>query len=802
MRVPYTWLKDFIDLDISAYQLAEMLTQAGIEVEEIKTLETNFTDVVVAEVVSLVKHPEADNLYVVRVNDGKEVRTVVAGINNFAKGDKVPLAKPGATLPNNVTIKRTKLRGIESNGMLCSAEELGLPLNPGVNGVLVLDRGTPLGVPLAAALRLDDPILVLDLTPNRADCLGLIGVAAEVAALTGQKVQMPDNTLNFTENELPQPQVEVRAQELCARFTALVIKDVQIALSPLWLQVRLLQAGIRPISNIVDITNYVMWEWGQPLHAYDYHTLSEQTIMVRKAYPNEVLVTLDNQERTLSEEMLVIADAEKAIGLAGVMGGLATEVSSETKAVLLESAHFNAASIRRTGRAFGLYSEAQQRFEKGVDVNGCAEALRRAARLIELLEAGKVDGELLDEYVSPVYPRQIRLRPERARKLIGLEISQREMANIFKRQGFGVTEGTQLHVTVPTSRSDLQEEVDLIEEVARIYGYDKIPTTFLSGQLTQGRLTERQRTLSKIRQLLVSCGLAEAVCYSFISPQQFELLRIPQGHFLRHALSLANPLSVEQSVMRTMLTGGLLAALVYNQNRNQHNIRLFELGTVFLPAAEPLAALPEERTTLGIAMMGSLPTEHWQQKAVEIDFFTVKGIVETLLTRLGIKGFSFQNTELPWCQPGQTAEVWVGDVSLGWVGRIHPEVLDNYDLQQSVFAAELNVENLLAKTQLVTSYTPLPRYPAVLRDMAVVVPDTISAADVMKLIREVGGPLVEDVTLFDQYRGPQIPQGSRSLAFAVTYRDPSRTLSDETVTEMHQQIEAALATHLGAGLRG
>ncbi|NLZ38447.1 MAG: phenylalanine--tRNA ligase subunit beta [Firmicutes bacterium] len=803
MRVPYTWLKDFIDLDISAYRLAEMLTHAGIEVEEIKTLEVDFSDVVVAEVVSVEKHPEADRLFVVRVNDGKETRTVVAGIDNFTKGDKVPLAKPGAVLPKNVKIRRARLRGIESHGMLCSAEELGLPLNPGVDGVLVLDKEAPVGVALETALRLADPILVLGLTPNRADCLGLIGVAAEVAALTGKTVQMPDNTLNFVQNELPRPQIEVQAPELCARFAALVIKDVQVAQSPLWLQVRLLQAGIRPISNIVDITNYVMWEWGQPLHAYDYHTLSEQKIIVRRAYPNEILVTLDNQKRSLSEEMLVIADAEKAIGLAGVMGGLDTEVSSETKAVLLEAAHFNAASIRRTGRSFGLYSEAQQRFEKGVDVNGCAEALRRAARLIELLQAGKVDGGLLDEYVSPVYPRQIRLRPERARKLIGLEISQLEMANIFKRQGFGVAEGTQLHVTVPTSRADLREEVDLIEEIARIYGYDKIPTTFLSGQLTQGRLTERQRTLSKIRQLMVACGLSEAICYSFISPRQFDLLKIPQGHFLRHTLNLANPLSEEQSVMRTMLIGGLLSTLLYNQNRHEHNVRLFELGAVFLPAADdPLTALPDERTTLGIAMMGSFPTEHWQQKAVEVDFFTVKGVVETLLTRLGVKDFSFAITELPWCQPGQTAEVRVGDISLGWLGRIHPEVLDNYDLQQPVFAAELDLEKLLTKTQLTTSYTPLPRYPAVMRDLAVVVPETISAAAVMNLIREAGAPWVENVTLFDQYRGPQIPENSRSLAFSIIYRDPSRTLSDDAVAEVHQKIEKALATHLGAGLRG
>lgn len=802
MRVPYTWLKDFIDLELSAQELADMLTHAGIEVDEITSLQPDFSGVVVAEVLAVEKHPDADKLFVVRVNDGQEEKTVVAGIDNFAPGDKVPLAQPGAVLPGGVKIKKAKLRGIESNGMLCSAAELDLPLNPGIDGVLVLDPDTPVGVPLTEALFLDDPVLVLDLTPNRADCLGLIGVAYEVAALTGKKVQLPNNKLRAAQAQLPVPRIQIEAKDLCGRYTGLVIKDVRVALSPIWMQVRLLQAGIRPISNIVDVTNYVMWEYGQPLHAFDYDTLTDHSIIVRRAYDGETLTTLDNVERKLTPEMLVIADSSRAVGLAGVMGGLETEVTENTKNVFLESAHFAAVNIRRTGRALGLHSEAQQRFEKGVDINGCAEAICRAARLLEILGAGTVDGEVIDEYINPRYPKRISLRPQRARKLLGLEISQLEMANIFKRMGFQVEEGTQLHVTVPTLRADLEEEVDLIEEVARIYGYDKIDTTLPKGVITQGSRTGKQRTLKKIRETLAACGLTEAICYSFVNPQQFDKLCLPADSPLRHVLKIANPLSEDQSVMRTMLLGGLLDVLVYNQNRNERNLKLFELGSVFLPAAEPQNALPQEPTMLGIALMGAFPAEHWLQKPVPADFFELKGIIEVLLVRLGIADVTFAASELPWCQPGQTAALFVAGEQVGWLGRIHPDVLDHYDLEQPVFAAELNVEQLLPHVQLTAKYVPLPRYPAVLRDLAVIVPDTVTAKEVMAVISEVGGDLVEKVALFDQYRGPQIPANCRSLAFSITYRDPQRTLSDDVAADLHQKIEAALRDRLGAELRG
>lgn len=801
MRVPYTWLKDFVDTSLSAGELAELLTRSGVEVEEIVTLQPDFTGVVVVEVLSVDKHPEADKLFVVKVSDGCGQLTVVAGIDNMVPGDKVPLAKVGASLPGNLKIRKTKLRGVESQGMLCSAEELGLELNPGVHGILVLDRDTTAGLPLEDALLLNDPVLVLGLTPNRSDCLGLLGVAHEVSALTGQPVQMPDNTLGNREEKHVVPRITVKDSSLCPRYAGLVVANVNIALSPIWLQIRLLQAGLRPISNIVDVTNYVMWEWGQPLHAFDYELLADHTIIVRTARPGETILTLDNKRRELAEEMLVIADAQKPVAVAGVMGGLESEITPETRTVLLESAHFNPVSIRRTGRSLGLYSEAQQRFEKGVDVNSCAQAIRRAARLIEMLGAGNAEGEVIDEYVKPCYPVKIRLRPERARQVIGLEISQKEMVSIFQRQGFSVEEGTQIHVTVPTRRADLQGEVDLIEEVARINGYEKIATTLPWGVMTQGRRTDRQQVLQKTRQILVACGYTEAITYSFVNPKHLDKLRIPQDSPARGAVFIANPLSEDQSMMRTGLLGGLLETVAYNVNRNELDLRFFELGAVYLPKKLPLEELPQEKTVLGLLFTGSFPSEHWRDKPAALDFFDLKGVAETLVSRLGITNVRFSELESPVCQPGQAATVIIDGQQVGWLGKIHPEVLDAFDLEKPVYAAELDMEQIIVATSLVKKYTPLPRYPALLRDLAVIVPDEIPAEQVCSVIKEAGGALVEEVALFDHYRGPQIPAGFRNLAFAIFYRDSARTLSDSDVADLHQNIENTLTEKLHIKLR-
>lgn len=801
MRVPYTWLKEFVDLEMTAQELADLLTNSGIEVEEIITLPCEFSGVVVAEVVSLERHPQADKLFVARVYNGQEELTVVAGVDNFKAGDKVPLAMPGARLPGGVKIKRAKLRGVESCGMLCSAQELGLELATGRDGILVLDKDTPVGEPLVKALRLDDPILLLGLTPNRADCLGLLGVAHEVAALTGKAVRVPDADIKPDVVKNPVPLIKIEAPDLCSRYTGLVINSVSVFPSPLWMQVRLLQAGVRPISSVVDVTNYVMWEWGQPQHAFDYETITDCTIIVRRARPGEEIVTLDNNRRILTGDMLVIADSQRPVGLAGVMGGLETEITDKTKTVLLESAHFNPVSIRRTGRALGLYSEAQQRFEKGVDVNGCLVAAKRAARLMELIGCGRAEGEVVDEYVRPAYPRRITLRPERARKVIGLEISQTEMESIFRRQGFSVEAGTQIHVTVPTRRADLQEEIDLIEEVARIHGYKHIAATLPEGPMTQGALTLKQKVIKQIRSLMVAAGFSEAITYSFISPRHFDRLCLPENDARRRGIVLANPLSEEQSVMRTTLCPSLLDVVVYNKNRKQHDLKIFEIGSVYLPAELPPKSLPDEKEMLGMVITGRAGVEHWQTKAREVDFYDLKGVLEMLLARLGIKDVSFAEHSEPFLQPGQAARIMAGQEQLGWLGLIHPEVLDHYDLDKPVYAAELDARMMVGLCRLDDEFTPLPKYPPLLRDMALVVPDEVSAAKVRQMILETGGALVEDVVLFDLYRGPQIPENCRSLAFSIVYRDPNRTLTDEDILSLHNRIEETLKERLGATLR-
>ena len=801
MRVPFNWLRDFIDLELSASEAAELLTRSGVEVEEIVALAPEFSGVVTALVLSVDKHPQADRLFVTKIFDGREELTVVAGVANMRPGDLVPLARAGACLPGGLKIGAVKRRGVESCGMLCSAKELGLEFSGGADGILVLDKETRPGLPLEQALSLSDPVLLLGLTPNRADCLGLLGVAYELAALTGKQVRLPDLLLRDVKLGLAKPRIAIAAPSLCSRYAGLLLQEVRVEASPLWLQVRLLQAGIRPINNIVDVTNYCMWELGQPLHAFDYETLANREIVVRTAREGEKIVTLDGQERRLTPEMLVIADAEKPVAVAGVMGGLETEITAGTHTVLLEAAHFNPVSIRRTGRGLGLYSEAQQRFEKGVDVNGCVQAVCRAADLLGRLGAASPAAEVEDVYPVPAALRQISLRPERARKLLGLEISQKEMAAIFQRQGFVVEAGTQLHVTVPTRRADLQEEVDLIEEVARIHGYQDIPATLPAGDVTQGYRSGRQLVLKKLRETMVACGYTEVINYSFFSTAHLDRLSLTAGDELKNAVIVANPLSEEQAVMRTVLTAGMLENIAYNRNRQQQNLKLFELGAVYLPAGTAVGSLPRERMKLGLTITGAFLPEHWQRKTVPGDFFDLKGTVEELLGRLGVSNVSFRETELPWCQPGQTAQVLAGGEQAGWLGRIHSVTLEAYDLNSAVFAGELDLETLLPHVRLTSEYKPLPRYPALLRDMAVIVPEQVSADRVTALIGEAGGPWVETVTLFDLYRGPQVPAGHRSLAFAITYRDVNRTLSDEDAGKLHSRIEQALQEKLGALLR-
>ena len=600
MRIPYSWLKEYIDLGLSPEELAEQLTHAGIEVDAVERLAELPARVVVGEIVSLAPHPGSSNLSIAAVDPGGgPALQVVCGAPNIAAGQKVPLALPGAVLPGRGPIEAAEIRGVRSEGMLCSGEELGLELGS-PDGILILDPDVKTGQPLGEALGLDDPILVLDLTPNRADCLGMLGVAYEVAALTGAAVKHPP--ASPPEGEEPTSevlQVEVEEPSLCSRYTARVIDDIAVGPSPLWMQLRLLKAGLRPISNIVDITNYVMWEYGQPLHAFDFQLIRGGRIIVRRARPGEILVTLDGVERSLDEEVLVIADAAGPVALGGVMGGESSEIKPSTRRVLLEAALFNAANIRRTSRRYGIPSEASQRFERGVNPQWVAEASGRAALLMAQLAGGKVLRGLLDSNPAPVEPRRVTVRPHRMSEILGMKITPEEVREILERLGFAVDPaGRSFEVTVPLRRGDISLEEDVVEEVARLYGYEKIPATLPRGEMQESREGLPGRLQGLARDTLTACGFNEIITYSFISPAELRSLRLPEGDYRLQAIPLQNPLSEEQSIMRTTLLPGILKTMQHNFHQREMNQLLLKSGRSSCRGSCPGGAAPGEAAPL------------------------------------------------------------------------------------------------------------------------------------------------------------------------------------------------------------
>lgn len=804
MRISYSWLKDYIELELTPEELAERLTHAGVEVERVESFATAPRRVVVGEIVTLEPHPYKKRLWLAGVDPGSgRPLQIVCGAQNIARGQKVPLALPGAVLPGRGrrNIEAAELYGILSEGMLCSGEELGLELGS-PDGILILDAASRTGQPLDEALELEDRILSLDLTPNRADCLGLLGVAYEVAALTGAAVKHPPaEPPEVRERICESLRVDLQEPALCSRYTARLIEDVVVRPSPLWLQLRLLKSGLRPISNIVDITNYVMWEYGQPLHAFDYHLTRGGEIIVRRARSGERLITLDGAERILDEDVLVIADAAGPVALGGVMGGESSEINPSTRAVLLEAALFNAVSVRRTARRYGIPSEASQRFERGVNPDWVAEASGRAALLMAKLAGGKVFQGLVDSHPVPFEPRRVTVRPHRVSEILGLKVPAAEVSDILNRLGFAVEPvGRGLEVTVPPRRNDIFLEEDLVEEVARIYGYEKIPATLPRGELAESREELPERLQGLARDVLTACGFNEIITFSFISPAALHSLRLPEGDPLLAAIPMRNPLSEEQSIMRTTLLPGLLKTLKDNFYHRAMDQLLFEIGSVYLPRRLPLDELPQERLRLSLAATGLLPEANWYSASQPAGFFVVKGAVETLLDRFGIKGAEYIPAGPPFTHPTRTARLVINGREAGFLGELRPRVAEKWDYPQTVAIAELDLELLVSEADLMPRVAPLPRYPAGLRDMAVVVPRSLPARTLERTIHEAGGGLVEHVALFDLYMGAQIPGDKRSLAFTITYRHPERTLTEAEINTVHSDIERAL-NKLGAELR-
>jgi phenylalanyl-tRNA synthetase beta chain len=799
LKVSLNWLKDYVNISLSAKELAERLTMSGNEVGRIDVVGGTWEHVFVGQVTALDKHPNADRLKLATIDLGTERITVVTGAPNLEVGQKVPFAKVGARLIDGHTgevaeLKPAKIRGVRSEGMACSEKELGISDNH--QGIMILPSDAPVGVPLSQYL--GDTIYDIKVTPNRADCLSVIGIAREVAALTNQPTHIPDPTYAEEGNPIHDSiSIEIADTDLCSRYCASLVTGVKIGPSPQWMQQRIIAGGMRPISNVVDITNYVMLEYGQPLHSFDYSQIKGKKIIVRRARNDEVLYTLDGMKRDLNPNMLVISDEKYPIALAGVMGGADSEVIDPTTSILLESANFNNISIRRTSIKLNLRSEASARFERGISPELAPIALRRATQLLLELAGGKAAKGIADVYPGKREPKPVLLPKERVSRVLGLELSTERIQKVLESLGFSCrSAGTSgdLMVTIPYWRTDVRMADDLVEEIARIIGYDEIPTTLLSSQIPQQVPAPMLSLKEQIRDLLVGCGMQEVITYSLVS--QATLDKVDPHKKLGPAPRVANPMSSEQEYLRTSLQPGLLATFASNEKHEKDGIKLFEVGRAYLTRANDL---PEEREMLVGILGGPRLERSWLSGEDTLDFFDAKGILETVFNRLKVKA-GFQPAEDQTLLAGKTAEIIVGGERVGVAGEVHPKTAALFDIStQPITLFEIDLVKLLSCTGAVYRYRPIPRFPGNSRDIALIVDNSLAASRVQEVIESF--PLVEQVTLFDVYSGEQVPQGKKSLALSVRFQSAERTLTDEEVNQAQQQIIDRLQRDFGATLR-
>jgi phenylalanyl-tRNA synthetase beta chain len=798
MRVPIAWLRDYVPVDVSVSELVRLLNFSGTKVEAVHAPRNAISDVVVAKVLAIEPHPNADNLTLVEVQtSGDECERVVCGAKNFAVGDLVPWAKVGAHLPEMVIGER-KIRGETSRGMLCSGRELGVGRDH--SGILVLPPDARLGAEVGDVLGLNDTVLELELTPNRPDCMGMVGIAREVAALTGTEMILP------VADSVPSDpaeadgssgvSVELSDYEGCPRYVARWIEGVTVASSPAWIAGRLLAVGLRSISNVVDVTNYVMMELGHPLHPFDAGKVTGGSIIVRRATDGEAITTLDGAERKLTSDDLVIADPDRALALAGVMGGADSEVSAATTEVILEAAYFDPASIGATSRRHGLRSEASARFERGMDPEVLPFAAARAAGLMTEV-AGGATMAMVDVYPAPIKRPRITLRPQRTDALLGVHLIPDRQRQLLRSVSFGVSGAEDaLEVDVPSFRPDVTREVDLIEEVARLEGLDELPSTLPPGQL--GGLTEAQSADRLMRRTLGGLGLHEAWTNSFMSPRDLEALQLPEDDPGRSTVVVANPMSEDEKLMRTTLLPGLLHAAHHNLARAASGVALFEVARVYQPSSD---ALPDEPTALSAVFTGNRSEQSWQGPPGAWDFFAVKGIVSGLLESLRIPIIEYGPAAAMPFHPTRTAKVTVGNATLGMLGEIHPDVCVAFDVPQGTVAFEMAWDAIVGVIPGRPEADLLPRYPAVLIDLAIVVDAAQLATEVEEAIRSAGGPETTSVRLFDIYTGPQVPESKKSLAYALELRAPDRTLTESDATEVRARILRELESRFGAKLR-
>jgi phenylalanyl-tRNA synthetase beta chain len=800
MKIPLKWLQEYIDITLSSSDLANELTMAGIEVKGMQVIGGSWENIVVGQIIDINPHPNADRLTLPTIDLGTEQQTVVCGAPNLRVGDKVAFAPVGAQLIDGHTgqvfrLKSAKIRGVVSSGMACSEKELGI--SDSHEGIMVLPAEAPVGIPLADYL--GDVIFDLDITPNRPDCLCVIGIAREIAALTGQSLSLPEVSYEATKSPIDQQiSVEITAPDLCPRYCASLITGVKVAESPRWLQQRLLACGLRPISNIVDITNYVMLEYGQPLHAFDYDKIRGKGIIVRRAAEGEAVVTLDGVERVLSADMLVIADTVGSVAIAGVMGGANSEVTQGTTSILLEAASFNPASIHYTGRRLQLPSEACMRFERGIGSELTLPALKRATQLIVQLAGGEAAKGMVDVYPGKRDQEPILLSTGKVKTVLGVEFSLDQIVGALTSLGFDCKKGdsaSEVWVTAPYWRSDIHLAEDLIEEVARIIGYDKIPTTMLSQPLPRQNPEPILSLKQEAGRVLTGYGFQEVITYSLTSLEMLNRL-LPEPHPLEPVpLRMANPMTSEREYLRPNLRANLLTAFAANRRHEDGGIRLFEMGKVYLPRHNDL---PDEPEVLCGILGGSRFEKSWQGKDELLDYYDAKGVVEGLLNQLAVDASFEADRDESLCL-GKQAAVVVGGNKLGVVGELHPKVLEAFEISEPVYLFEINLTALLPYTISHKMFQPIPRFPAIVRDMALIVDTGISHQRVLDIITSF--PLVNQVTLFDVYAGEQVPRGKKSLAYRIAFQSPAHTLTDEGVNKVQQQILNKLSDEFGATLR-
>lgn len=804
MNTSLKWIKDLVPgLDCTPQEYMDAMTLSGSKVEGYENMDEDLDKIVIGQVKSIEKHPDADKLVICQVDIGTETIQIVTGAPNVTEGCKVPVVLDGGKVAGGhdgskteggIKIKKGKLRGVESNGMMCSIEELGsnrdmFPLAP-ENGLYILPEDAPVGENAVSYLGLDDTVVEYEITSNRVDCFSILGIAREAAATFGKEFVPPVVTETGNNEDVNDYiKVSVKDDKLCSRYTARVVKNIKIAPSPEWMQRRLRAQGIRPINNIVDITNYVMEEYGQPMHAYDLDTIEDREIVVRRAAKGEQFVTLDGQERILDDSVLMICDGKKAIGIAGIMGGENSMITDNVKTMLFEAACFDGTNIRLSGRKIGLRTDASAKFEKGLDPNTAIEAMNRACQLIEELGAGEVVGGVVDIYPNVKGDKRIPFEPEKYNKLLGTDIAKETMLAYFSKIDLGYDPASN-EVIVPSWRQDLECDADLAEEVARFFGYDKIPTTLPSGEATTGKLTFKLRIEAVAREIAEFCGFSQGMTYSFESPKVYDKLLLPQDSPLRKAVVISNPLGEDFSIMRTVSLNGMLTSLSTNFNRRNKNVRLYELGNIYLPKQVPVTELPEERMQFTLGMYG------------EGDFFTMKGVIEEFLYKAGMKLKPEYDPESgkPFLHPGRQANVVYDGTVIGYLGEVHPTVAANYAIKERVYVAVLDMPEIVSRASFDHKYEGIAKFPAATRDISMVVPKKVLAGDIEKIFDEKGGQFLEKYDLFDIYEGAQIKPGYKSIAYSLSFRAKDRNLEDADITGAMDRIVNALE-RVGAELR-